>query len=269
MRDSKTPPLSGEITRFSNAFPFTPMGPPHQVYEMIERHLPPYPRACELAESYVTHAAWLFRSVPRTQLFDEMIPHFYKQVAGEDTPLPSGDYGSPHELALLLLCFAIGALVDLKQNPYNSEADHYCQLAQAAMCLRPVLSNPTLVTIQALHLHSIYVAMVGNEQGGQDHNMELSWALVTLAGQLSHTVCMRLNCYSLVADRSSRCQFRSVCVSSLPRCYTFARIPGLCVSSGRPRQCKVRIYTRNCRAETGDLLGPLCRRCVAGRWTRP
>ncbi|RDX50893.1 hypothetical protein OH76DRAFT_370048 [Lentinus brumalis] len=188
MRDSKTPPLSGEITRFSNAFPFTPMGPPHQVYEMIERHLPPYPRACELAESYVTHAAWLFRSVPRTQLFDEMIPHFYKQVAGEDTPLPSGDYGSPHELALLLLCFAIGALVDLKQNPYNSEADHYCQLAQAAMCLRPVLSNPTLVTIQALHLHSIYVAMVGNEQGGQDHNMELSWALVTLAGQLSHTI---------------------------------------------------------------------------------
>lgn len=169
---------------------------------MIESHLPPYPRACELAESYVAHAAWLFRSVPRSQLFDEMLPHFYKQVSGEDTPLPSGDYSSPHDLALLLLCFAIGALVDLKQQPYNSEADHYCQLAQAAMCLRPVLSNPTLVTIQALHLHSIYVAMVGNEPGGQDNNMEFSWALVTLAAQLSHTVCIRLDCYSLVADRS-------------------------------------------------------------------
>lgn len=192
LRDSKTPPLPGEITRFSNSFPFTPMGSPHQVYELIESHLPPYQRACELAESYVTHAAWLFRSVPRKQLFDEMIPHFYKQASGEDTPLPSGDYSSPHDLALLLLCFAIGALVDLKQQPYNSEADHYCQLAQAALGLRSVLANPTLVTIQALHLHSIYVAMVGNELGGQDSNMEFSWALVTLAGQLSHTVCAGL-----------------------------------------------------------------------------
>lgn len=168
------------------------MGSPHQVFELIENHLPSYQRACELVESYVGHAAWLFRSVPRKQLFDEMIPHFYKQAAGEDVSLPSGDYSNPHELALLLLCLAIGALVDLKQQPYNSEADHYCQLAQAALCIQPVLSNPTLVTIQALHLQSIYVAMVGNEPGGQDNNMELSWALLTLAGQLSHTVCLRL-----------------------------------------------------------------------------
>lgn len=167
------------------------MGPPHHVYEMIEGHLPPYPRACELADSYVNHAAWLFRSVPRTQLFDDMLPRYYKQAAGDDAPLPRMDQSNPHDLALLLLCFAIGALMDLKQQPYNSEGEHYCQLAQAAMCLQPILANPTLVTIQALHLQSIYVAMVGNEPGGQDNQMELSWALVTLAGQLSHTVCMR------------------------------------------------------------------------------
>ncbi|KAI1790217.1 fungal-specific transcription factor domain-containing protein [Ganoderma leucocontextum] len=188
LRGSKTPPLPGEITRFSNAFPFTPMGPPHHVYEMIEGHLPPYPRACELAESYVNHAAWLFRSVPRSQLFDEMLPRYYKQAAGEDVPLPRMYESNPHELALLLLCLAIGALMDLKQQPCNSEGEHYCQLAQAVMCLQPILANPTLVTIQALHLQSIYVAMVGNEPGGQDNQMELSWALVTLAGQLSHTI---------------------------------------------------------------------------------
>lgn len=167
------------------------MGPLHHVYEMIEGHLPPYPRACELAESYVDHASWLFRSVPRSQLFDEMLPRYYKQASGEDVPLPRMDPSNPHDLALLLLCFAIGALMDLKQSPYNSEGEHYFQLAQAAMCLQPILANPTLVTIQALHLQSIYVAMVGNEPGGQDNQMELSWALVTLAGQLSHTVCMR------------------------------------------------------------------------------
>ncbi|KAI0358170.1 hypothetical protein OH77DRAFT_1421465 [Trametes cingulata] len=188
LRGSKTPPLPGEITRFSNAFPFTPMGPPHSVYELIESHLPPYERACQLAESYVTHAAWLFRSVPRRQLFDEMIPYFYKQPPPEDAAPCTTDYSSPHDLALLLLCFAIGALVDLKQQPYNSEAEHYSQLAQAALALQSVLANPTLVTIQALHLHSIYIAMVGNEPGGQDNNMEFSWALVSLAGQLSHTI---------------------------------------------------------------------------------
>ncbi|KAH9851966.1 hypothetical protein C2E23DRAFT_828394 [Lenzites betulinus] len=188
LRDSKTPPLPGEIARFSGSFPFTPMGPPHSVYELIESHLPSYERACQLCESYVSHAAWLFRSVPRHQLFDEMIPHFYKQPPPEDALPPSSDYSSPHDLALLLLCLAIGALVDLRQQPYNSEAEHYSQLAQAALALQSVLANPTLVTIQALHLHSIYVAMVGNEMGGNDNNMEFSWALVSLAGQLSHTV---------------------------------------------------------------------------------
>ncbi|KAI0766122.1 fungal-specific transcription factor domain-containing protein [Trametes elegans] len=188
VRGSKTPPLPGEITRFSNAFPFTPMGPPSSVMELIESHLPPYERACQLAESYFTHAAWLFRGVPRRQLFDEMIPHFYKSPPPEDASPPSSEYNSPHDLALLLLCFAIGALVDLKQQPYNSEAEHYSQLAQAALALQSVLANPTLVTIQALHLHSVYVAMVGNEPGGIEGNMEFSWALVSLAGQLSHTI---------------------------------------------------------------------------------
>ncbi|KAI8996460.1 fungal-specific transcription factor domain-containing protein [Trametes punicea] len=189
LRGSKTPPLPGEITRFSNAFPFTPMGPPQAVYDLIQSHLPSYERACQLAESYITRAAWLFRSVPRRQLFDEMIPFFYKQPPPEDAqPAACGDYSSPHDLALLLLCFAIGALVDLNQQPYNSEAEHYSQLAQAALALQSVLANPTLVTIQALHLYSIYIAMVGNEPGGQDSNMEFSWALVSLACQLSHTI---------------------------------------------------------------------------------
>ncbi|KAL7280662.1 hypothetical protein ACG7TL_005601 [Trametes sanguinea] len=190
IRGSKTPPLPGEIARFSNSFPFTPMGPPQAVYDLILSHLPPYDRACQLAESYVLYAGWLFRSVPRRQLFDEMIPYFYKQPPPEDAAPACTDYSSPHDLALLLLCFAIGALVDPSQSPYNSEAEHYSQLAQAALALQSVLANPTLVTIQALHLHSIYIAMVGNEPGGggQDSNMEFSWALVSLAGQLSHTI---------------------------------------------------------------------------------
>ncbi|KAF5347063.1 hypothetical protein D9758_011653 [Tetrapyrgos nigripes] len=42
-------------------------------------------------------------------------------------------------------------------------ADHYHQLAQAALSLQPVLEKPSIVTIQVLHLMSIYNAMAGNE----------------------------------------------------------------------------------------------------------
>ncbi|KAJ3003126.1 hypothetical protein NUW54_g5466 [Trametes sanguinea] len=40
IRGSKTPPLPGEIARFSSSFPFTPMGPPQAVYDLILSHLP-------------------------------------------------------------------------------------------------------------------------------------------------------------------------------------------------------------------------------------
>ncbi|KAK7461295.1 hypothetical protein VKT23_008474 [Stygiomarasmius scandens] len=42
-------------------------------------------------------------------------------------------------------------------------AEHYHQLAQAALSLQPVLEKPSIVTIQVLHLMSIYNAMSGNE----------------------------------------------------------------------------------------------------------
>ncbi|OBZ73746.1 putative transcriptional regulatory protein C1F7.11c [Grifola frondosa] len=187
-RESNSPSLSGEITRFSTAFPFTPMGPPNRVYELIESHLPSFDRACHLADTYISHAGWLFRAVSRQQLVGEMLPYFYKQTSGEQAAVSTADYSGPHDLALLLLTFAVGALVDLRQEPYNAEGEHYFQLSQAALCLLPVLERPSLVTIQALHLASIYIAMAGNEPGGGESSMELSWGLVALAGQLSYTI---------------------------------------------------------------------------------
>ena len=172
---------------FSQSFPFTPMGPAVAVQEVIESHLPNWERAHYLAETYLEQAAWLFRGVGRLQLLDEMLPVFYKK------PVPymlddSEDYNGPHDLALLFMVFAIGALVDLRQDPNNPEADHYHQIARAAICLQPVLEKPSLVTIQTLHLLSIYNAMSSNEVEGHETSMETTWSLITLATHLSQTV---------------------------------------------------------------------------------
>ena len=67
-RDSMTPPIHGELTRFSVAFPFTPIGSPGDVRQLIESHLPTWDRATHLAESYVINAAWLFQSVTKEQV---------------------------------------------------------------------------------------------------------------------------------------------------------------------------------------------------------
>ena len=82
---------------------------------------------------------------------DEIFPEYYH------TPIPTDD--KPHQLALLFLVFAIGALVDLNQAPGNTEAERFDRVACAAMCLRSVIERPLFETIQALHLLSIYNAM--------------------------------------------------------------------------------------------------------------
>ncbi|KAJ6613565.1 hypothetical protein B0H10DRAFT_2436370 [Mycena sp. CBHHK59/15] len=164
--------LPPEINQFCNAFPFTPQGIPRtSVQDMIETFLPPVERAVMLCDTFLEHLSWMFHIVSRRQLVDELIPAIYKQVCVS--------YG-PHELAVLLITLGIGALVDLNLQPYNLEAQHYYRLAQAAVGLQPVLTEPSVVTIKTLHLMSIY-----NGLSGKEANMELSYALLNMASQVA------------------------------------------------------------------------------------
>ncbi|CAL1714453.1 unnamed protein product [Somion occarium] len=185
-RDSMSPPVNPDLSRFSAAFPFTPMGPVNAVMELIESHLPSWERACHLCESYLQNAAWLFRGVSQQQLQLEMLPSIYHRPIPEEAA--QVDYSGPHDFALLYLIFALGAVMDLKQDPYNSEGEHYHQLARAALVLQPILEKPSVVTIQALHLLSVYNGMSGNELGGGETSLETTWSLVAFAAQLSHSI---------------------------------------------------------------------------------
>lgn len=108
----------------------------------------------------------------------------------------ANDYGGPHSLALLFIIFAVGALVETSMpdehhsKPVSAEAlaEHYRQVSRAALSLQPVLEKPSMVTIQTLHLMSIYNALSGGDLETET-SMEMTWSLITLAAHLSQTVC--------------------------------------------------------------------------------
>ncbi|KAJ6606856.1 hypothetical protein B0H10DRAFT_2439911 [Mycena sp. CBHHK59/15] len=220
-----------------SSFPLTPLGPPRAILALLTSHLPQRARARVLVRSYFAQLAWLFRGVTRGQVGD-MVRGVYvgrrrpararedgdgdgQQKADE----AEEDYTGPHDLALLFMVFAVGALVVSAEDAEDehehhehmqaaaAEAEHLHQIARAALALQSVLEKPSLVTIQALHLLSIYTAMSGGVRGpgaglhvggggggsashssssGADDagetSMEMTWSLITLAAHLSQTI---------------------------------------------------------------------------------
>jgi hypothetical protein len=173
------------------------MGPVKDIILLIRSFLPPWEQASVMAESYLVSATWIFRSVTRHQLVNEMLPSIYRKL-----PYPSEEYNGPHDLALLFSIFALGSALDvsLPTRTAESEGEHYNQLALAALCLQPVLEKPSLVTIQTLHIVSLYHAMLGNDVSGGESSMEFTWSLVNLAAHLAQTV------RSFDSTHLSRCQ---------------------------------------------------------------
>ncbi|KAF8624941.1 hypothetical protein AX17_006967 [Amanita inopinata Kibby_2008] len=178
-----SPSSLDELRLFSHYFPFTPIGRPVEIQEQVRSLLPSWERATALVETYFEQVSWIFRGVTRVQLVDEMLPAIYER----HTPALGEEYAGPHDLALIFIVFAIGALVE--QEPCKGLAEHYHQIARAAISLQAVLEKPSIVTIQTLHLMSIYNAMSGSDLRSET-SMEMTWSLITLASHLSQTVCL-------------------------------------------------------------------------------
>ncbi|KAF9459093.1 fungal-specific transcription factor domain-containing protein [Collybia nuda] len=211
-------PPHADLSLFSHSFPFTPLGLPPDVQRLITSHLPPLPAARYLCRTYFDQVSWLFRGVTRAQLMGDMISSIYGVegdgyggVSHDDLTGVGAteDYSGPHDLALLFMVFAIGALV-MPEEPgaldgldlppglatvaskttaqtRNALGEHYHQVARAAIALQPVLEKPSIVTIQTLHLMSVYNAMSGSDLKSET-SMEMTWSLITLAGHLSMTI---------------------------------------------------------------------------------
>ncbi|KAH9053248.1 hypothetical protein EDB87DRAFT_1581148 [Lactarius vividus] len=183
--ESSKSSLPLHLLRFSYSFPFAPTGTVKQDINTIKDYLPPWDRASAMAESYLANSSWLFRSVTRQQLINEMLPAIYgKQTAYAD------DCNGPHDLALLFSVFALESILDtsLPNSTAESEGKHYNQLALAALCQLPVLVKPSVVTIQALHISAIYSAMLGGDVSGGESTLESTWSLVAVACYLAQTI---------------------------------------------------------------------------------
>lgn len=181
-----------DLRYFSQFFPFTPVGRTSDVQTLVESHLPPLDRAQELGMIYLAQASWIFQSITRPQLMDDMLPAIYRrQVLTHDRSSDHFDssngssYTGPHDLALVFIVFAVAALV--QKEPSDVLGEHFYQIAKVAMTLQPVLEKPSIVTIQVLHLMSVYNAMSGNDLKSET-SMEVTWSLVTMAAHLSQTI---------------------------------------------------------------------------------
>ncbi|KAK7052073.1 Zn(2)-C6 fungal-type domain-containing protein [Favolaschia claudopus] len=220
-------PSDSPATLFSSsAFPLTPIGPPQAVHALVTSHLPSRRHARKLVQCYFSQLAWLFRGVTQGQVVDMMRGVYAAYGSRHDSASPGEleeveergeeeedgddrdedeDYTGPHDLALLFLIFAAGALVqppahggtedDVHRREVGAEAEHLHQIARAALALQPVLEKPSLVTIQALHLLSIYISLASpgtvrykNGEEDADTSMEMTWSLITLAAHLSQTI---------------------------------------------------------------------------------
>ncbi|KAF9493817.1 hypothetical protein BDN71DRAFT_1590785 [Pleurotus eryngii] len=186
-----SPLTSAPLDLFSRSFPFTPLGPVGDVRILIEEKLPTWTRAISLCNTYFEQAGWLFHGVTKEQVYEDMLPAIYRQKSATSSPSSSfsypgsEEYTGPHDLALLFIMLAVGALVE--SDPKAEEAEHLHQISMAALGLQSVLEKPSIVTVQALHLMSIYNAMSGSDLTS-DTSMEMTWSLIYLAAHLSQSI---------------------------------------------------------------------------------
>ncbi|KAI5997755.1 hypothetical protein EDC04DRAFT_2584973 [Pisolithus marmoratus] len=180
-RDSKSLQLPQEIENLSLAFPFKPDQSSLNVENLVKAYLPTWRRARYLAEVYLDQVLASSLSVSKDHILSELLPAYY--TGGVPHVAQAGI--NPHQLSLLLLIFAVGALLDPKQEPGNVWAEFYHRVARAAICLQSVIDQPSLETIQALRLLSIYNSVSGNELAGKETSIQTSWSLVALAAPLA------------------------------------------------------------------------------------
>jgi hypothetical protein len=178
-------PLHSEFLRCIYQFPF-PLGglPVAEIVTLLKTYLPPYDVAHRLVHAYFTQFPAMFHGIPPEQVTDILCVAYsfdthesakigYSRVQGNM---------SSHELALLFDVLAMGSYVMNPPDERTSVIEHYAQLSLAALGAMPITENPTLVTVQAMHMHAWSAIIL------QNGNEEVARAHLAIACQLCYTV---------------------------------------------------------------------------------
>ncbi|KAJ7665729.1 fungal-specific transcription factor domain-containing protein [Mycena rosella] len=191
------------FTSVTESFPFSsgqgPNWDPDQALEQLFAHLPLEVRAWSLCGTFYQNGSWTGMPIVQDEAV-ELLTQIYRPLQSEDQYPPPV---TAQQMAVLYLILALGALVDLELPPYSSEADHYFDLACAAMSVRSLFESPTVVTVQTLVLMAMYYA-----HGGRRFTMDGAWSTISLACSISQTLGLHRESFGskLSPIASNRCR---------------------------------------------------------------
>ena len=124
--------------------------------------------------------SWMFQIVSLNYLTKELLPSIYIYPT---TRRSRNDFYGVHDLALLYIVLAVGALVYLNLQPYNIEAKRYYVMGRAAAGMLSIMEANSLSTVRFLHLLSIY-----NGMSGKESKLSNTYALLNLASVMAQRV---------------------------------------------------------------------------------
>ena len=154
--------------------------PVSELVDEIKPQLPSFERASALCETYLSHATWLMRPLLRDQLINELLIPVYKS---KPNCASNPTLNNTHELALLLLVFAIGSAADLTLPPHNEEGKFYGRLAFSLLNLESIIMGASLATVQSLCLLASF-QMTSDYKSSR----EKSWSLLRITAALASSV---------------------------------------------------------------------------------
>ncbi|CAK5268145.1 unnamed protein product [Mycena citricolor] len=174
------PRLSPRIVEFSLS---DSSGTNIDIGREIYGYLPPLSEAIQLCEMYVSHAAYLTISLPRTELIDDVLETVYRAGAFEHLR-------DAHNLSLLFGVFAIALILDpTKKNPWSVRARECYHLARAVLGIISPLKKASLAAIQALLHLSSYLELSDWEGTGPNQG----WLHIGTAVRLAYGIGLHLN----------------------------------------------------------------------------
>ncbi|KAJ7731309.1 fungal-specific transcription factor domain-containing protein [Mycena maculata] len=183
--ESITEGVASTFVAITDSFSFGPgevmsWNPEHALIQFSVR-LPTNSRAWELCEVYFQNGCWSGTPLMREE-FTELLSEVYGSPEGSG-PRSLSPSCSVHQMAVLYGVFALGALVDLTLLPYNHQSEYYFDLARAALSVVSVFDNPSLATVQALVLVSVFLS-----HGGSRFSMEGAWSTISMASHICQTM---------------------------------------------------------------------------------
>ncbi|OCF41269.1 hypothetical protein I317_04927 [Kwoniella heveanensis CBS 569] len=167
-RNTPAHAASSSAPNFNPSSDYTDLFPPFpyhttrlELTDIITNHLPPPDIGRSLADTYFRTFGW-FTNIVQLRTWDQQFFNHVYQDPNSPFIKPSV---KPQRLAVVLLVYALGALMDLSKPPHNDQARHYFTGARACLSLDP---SHSVTYVQCIYLYGSYIMNGGTDTSGGD-----------------------------------------------------------------------------------------------------